>query len=103
MPARRRVELAGLLTKQSSYLHTADIDQTPLCKIQPHSGQVRLNYRILDTLIAPGPGVIDHQSISNEYYPIPNKISSIVENTIYSFDIYTSMWNICENSMNMSN
>ena len=77
MPARRRVELAGLLTKQSSHLHTADIDQTPLCKIQPHSGQVRLNYRILDTLIALGPGVIDHQSISNEYYPIPN-IRSVV-------------------------
>ena len=31
--------LAGLLTKQSSYLHTtADIDQSPVCKIQPHSG-----------------------------------------------------------------
>ena len=65
------------MTKQSSYLHSPDIDQTPVCKIQPHSGQVRLNYRILDTLIAPGPGVIDHQSISNEYYPIPN-IRSVV-------------------------
>ena len=77
MPVRSRVELAGLLTKQSSYLHTAqqstaDIDQSPhYAKFSPRAGQVRLNYRILDTLIAPGPGVIDQQSISNEYYPLP--------------------------------
>ena len=76
MPARRRVELAGLLTKQSSHLHTADIDQTPLCKIQPHSGQVRLNYRILDTLIAPAPPAIDQQSISNENYQINTKLQT---------------------------
>ena len=78
-------ELAGLLTKQSSYLHWQRerereliLIRPQLCKIQPHRGaQVRLNYCILDTLIAPGPGVIDHQSISNEYYPIPN-IRSVV-------------------------
>ena len=71
--ARWFIDQAVFLFTHSRAQHsTADIDQSPhYAKFSPRAGQVRLNYRILDTLIAPGPGVIDQQSISNEYYPLP--------------------------------
>ena len=77
------------MTKQSSYLHKADIDQTWLyAKFCPPAGQLRLNYRILDTLIAPAPAAIDQQSISNENYQINTKLQTTHRK--HSYFIYAS-------------